>query len=297
MCGGVARLGPRVVARYAIGDATRLSVGAGRSFQYSQAVAPAGNVSENIAYPIPLWTLAGRASPALRSDIATAGIDRWLGSAWHMSANAYLRRSTGVVMPDPTPGPVTTHEITVTGQEAARGFEVGIRRVEGKATIAAAYSLGAAVVTGAGLRFPSSQERQQVFDLTSMVRPTRALRIGLAYTAATGAPFTRRRGGSYAVEGERKFWVELPWVEPPNERRFPASSSLDLLVDWTGTVRGVRVGTFVQLYNALGHDNPGAYGGERFCSDFDRIENGCRPTDTFDGGLPRLPIVGLRIAF
>jgi hypothetical protein len=136
-----------------------------------------------------------------------------------------------------------------------------------------------------------------VFDVTAMVRPTRGLMLGLAYTAATGAPYTRRRGGSYGLDGERKFWIEPPQVGAPNDRRFRGSSSLDVLLDWSGTIHRVRTGLFVQLYNALDADNPGAYSGERACSEFDRIANGCQPTDIFDGGLPRLPIVGLRITF
>jgi hypothetical protein len=86
-------------------------------------------------------------------------------------------------------------------------------------------------------------------------------------------------------------------VGAPNDRRYRLSSSLDLLLEWSGTIRRVRLGTFVQLYNALGRDNPGAYAGERSCSEFDRIANGCRPVDTFDAGLPRLPIIGLRVTF
>ena len=62
-------------------------------------------------------------------------------------------------------------------------------------------------------------------------------------------------------------------------------------------IRGARVGMFVQLHNALGHDNPGAYAGESFCSEWDRTQNGCRPAPKFDGGLPRLPILGFRVAF
>ena len=136
-----------------------------------------------------------------------------------------------------------------------------------------------------------------MFDLTAMLRATRRLRLGLAFTASSGAPFTRRRGGSFGVDGERRFWIEPPQTDAPNDGRHRGSSSLDLLLDWSGTIRRARVGTFVQLYNALGRNNPGAYAGERACSTFDRIENGCRPVDTFDAGFPRLPVAGLRIAF
>jgi hypothetical protein len=130
-----------------------------------------------------------------------------------------------------------------------------------------------------------------------MVRATRQLRLGLAYTASSGAPFTRRRGGSYGVDGDREFWIEAPSVDAPNAGRHRAWSSLDLLVDWTGTIRRARVGMFVQLHNALGRDNPGPYAGAQYCSAWDEAENGCRPVDTFDAGLPRLPVVGFRVAF
>jgi hypothetical protein len=295
--GGPARLGPRAVARYALGDATHLSGAFGRSFQYSQAIPAWGGMSENIAYPIPLWSLAGPQRPALRSDIATVGVDRWIGSAWYASANAYWRQSTGVLFADPTPGAVTTHEIAVAGQETSRGMEVGIRRVEGRATLAAGYSLAVTNAKAAGLRFPGSQDRRHGFDLTAMVRATRGLRLGLAYTASSGAPFTRRRGGSYGVDGDREFWIEAPSVDAPNAGRHRPWSSLDFLVDWTGTIRRARVGMFVQLHNALDRDNPGAYAGARYCSPWDEAQNGCRPVDTFDAGLPRLPVVGFRVAF
>jgi hypothetical protein len=295
--GSVARVSPRVVARFAVDEATNVSAGVGRTFQYTQAIPPWGGMSENIAYPIPLWSLASRERPALRADVATVGVDRWIGHAWQASANAYARRSTGVLQADPTPGPVTTHAISVVGTESASGIELGMRRVAGRATVATGYSFGIANVEAGGFRFRSPQDRRHELDLTTMVRPSRGFRMGVAYTVASGAPFTRRHGGSYGVDGERKFWIEPPTVEAPNAGRSPPTASLDLLIDWTGKIRRFRIGTFVQLHNALDRDNPGTYAGLSFCSEFDRIYNGCVPVDRFDDGLPRLPVAGIRVAF
>lgn len=294
---GPVRFSPRATARYAVDDATNMSAAVGRSFQYTQAIPPWSGVSENIAYPIPLWSLAGPERPVLRTDIATVGIDRWLAPRWLAAANAYLRHSSGVLLADPTPGLVTTHDISVTGKESARGFEASVRRVEGRATIAAGYSFGIANVTAAGYRFPSAQDRRHSFDLTAMVRPTRRFRMGLAYTAATGAPFTRRGGGSYGVDGDRLVWIEPPWTAAPNAERSPTSASLDVLMDWTGSIGRLRIGTYVQLHNALNRDNPGSYAGVQHCSEYDRAYNGCVPVDTFHDGLPRLPVLGFRVAF
>ena len=295
--GSVARLSPRVVARYSVDHATNISAGAGRTVQYAQAIAPSGIMSENLAYPIPLWSLAGRDRPMLRADIATLGMDRWLGAAWHASANAYVRHSTGLLQLDPAPGPVTEHAIMVTGTESSHGLELGIRRVEGRATMAAGYSFGVANGEAAGFRFPSLQDRRHEVDLTMMVRPTRGFRMGFAYTAATGIPFTRRAGGTIGVDGDQQYWIEPPTVEAPNAGRAPSMTSLDLLMDWTGKIGRFRVGTYVQLHNALDRNNPGPYNGFSPCNDLDPITHGCVPADTFDEGLPRLPVVGVRVAF
>jgi hypothetical protein len=119
---------------------------------------------------------------------------------------------------------------------------------------------------------------------------TRSLQLGAAYSAASGAPYTRYRDATIEPDGSG---LVPPTAEAPNARRAPAYASLDLLLDWSFVVRGLRWSTFLQLRNALGRDNVSVYSGYRDCANQTYCESG----DRFDPGLPRIPVIGFRATF
>jgi hypothetical protein len=291
---GRLRAMPRLQARFAVDSQTMLSAGVGRSYQYTQAIGRVENGLQALMYPAPLWLGADDSTPPLRTDVATLGLERWLGATWLVAANAYGRRSAGYLLPDPTPGPIRDRGAVVVGRERATGLELSARKLGGRVTGAAAYSYGIARTSTEGFDFPSNQDRRHALDLSLLVRLRPSLQFSSAFTAASGAPYTRMqstRGPSepYAYFDETA--ADSMVAGLPNGVRKPAFASLDLALDWSFSVYGVRAATFVQLRNVLMRDNPGVYFASRLCE-------GCK--DLFlinrSTNVP-LPVIGLRARF
>jgi hypothetical protein len=180
--------------------------------------------------------------------------------------------------------------VVVEGRERAHGVELAARRVEGRWTLAAGYAYGVARGEALGLRFPTAEDRRHTLDVTTMVRATRTLRVGAAYASAAGSPYTRR-----LIVPDATGWAVH--ADGPNAQRLPSYASLDLVLDWSGQVGGARVGTFVQLHNALGRRNPTGYQGPSHCMGTTRPGAPCPVVDTFEDGLPIVPVLGLRLTF
>lgn len=307
---GGARLAPRVMARYRPSDG-RLTVtaGWGRSFQYTQTLAPTGPRIGPDLHVTDVWLLAGDSVPALRSDVVTAGAEYWLADGWIGGLNLYERRATGATEPDPTPGYLfTPRPPFVVATNGARGIEVSLRRLVGRVTVSLAYSrVRSRSATGA-FTYAAPSERQHVFDGTAMVRVAPRLALGGAVTAASGAPFTRfysrlyervpcdTLGPGCLVPG-----TVPEIVEEPNAGRAPPYATVDLLAEWTWVHRGWELGASLQLRNAFNWRNASTYAGSvRGCT----LPAGPgivipRPgvCDRFDHGIPLLPLLGVRVAF
>jgi hypothetical protein len=308
--GGSIRFAPRLMARYRpVGGRWSLTAGWGRSFQYTQTIAPTGPRIGPDLHVTDVWLLAGDSVPALRSDIATAGAEYWLADGWLGGVNVYARRTTGATEPDPTPGSLLTPRPPfVVARNGARGIELSLRRLVGRFTASLTYSHVRSESRGGGFKYAAPSERRHVFDGTVMVRVASRLALGGAVTAASGAPFTRfyarlyqqvpcdTLGPSCMVPGK------VPTdVEEPSNGRTPPYSTVDLLAEWTWPHRGWDLSASLQLRNALNWRNASTYAGS--------IANCSLPAgpgtviprpgvcDRFDRGLPLLPLLGVRVAF
>ncbi len=294
VAGSAVRLSPRLALRYMPIREVALSAGVARVYQYAQTVAPAGVQLASLV-STDAWVLAGPGIPALRSDLVTAGVETMLAPGRIVTVNAFGRLVDGIALPDPTPGPIEDHTIRVDGRNLAYGVEVGVRQLTGPITGSLAYSLSRSRSTAAGLEFPSSADRTHVFNTTAMVRPVGELRVGAAFTAATGVPFTR------AISDPDECALEpgcdadsLPWAGEPHAARAPTFASLDLLVDWTARLGELEIGVYGQVRNVLGRENATVYIGDGSgclavgCS-IDEIRN------RYEQGVPRLPVIGVRV--
>lgn len=291
---GAVRAAPRLSVRYSPIPEASLSAGYARVWQYAQALAP-GGVQLASLVSTDVWLLAGEGVPALRSDVATAGLEAWIGPGRVVALNVFGRHSTDLVLPDPHPGPVFERGHFVAGTGLAVGLEASVRQLAGPLTGSVSYSLSRSRVSAVGLEFPSSADRTHVFDLTAMTRPLPSLRLGAAFTAATGVPFTRTIGDSTDCAAEPGCDPErLPWADAPHGVRAPAFASLDLLADWTVHAGRTEVGLYAQLRNVLGRDNATVYTGDGSGC----MAVGCSTEDlrnAYERGLPRLPVLGLRV--
>jgi hypothetical protein len=210
-----------------------------------------------------------------------------------VAANAYDRRSSGYIVPDPTPVLLADRGTVLEGKERASGIELSARRLSGSVTGSASYSYGVARTTAAGFSFASSQERRHSVDLTLLARLRPSLQFSAAYTYAAGAPFTRLRSLQEGYEDYRSppLLADSLLAGPPNGARKPAFASLDVGLDWSFSVYGVRAATFVQFRNALMRSNPGIYSGDFTCVDCKDVFLSNRSSNVL------LPLIGVRARF
>jgi hypothetical protein len=305
---------PRISARLATGPSFALSAAYARTYQYTQAIAPAGPDVGPDLHVSDVWLMADDTVPALRGDIATLGAEFWVGERWLGTATLYGRYTTGFAVPDPTPGVLDlSRPIFVTATNRAGGLELSLRRLGGRVTGSASYSEGLSQVSAAGFSYPSSAERRRVLDATAMVRVSSALRAGAAFTAASGAPFTRFILAQVSVDslmvGDTLVSIDTVFaagrVEAPGAVRAPAFVTLDLFGEWRHAFRSWSVSVFVQLRNALNRRNAVTYVGShenctvdpRRAGDRDRRQVEPGLCDVFDRGLPVLPLVGVSVTF
>jgi hypothetical protein len=298
-------LAPRVTARYATSATVAVSAALARTYQYTQAVAPAGPAVGPDLHVSDVWLLADDTLPALRSDLATLGAEVWLGAGWLGSATLYGRRTTGMAVPDPRPGELSASRppfVPATGH--ATGIELSARRLVGRVTGSIAYSEGISELEAAGWTYPSSADRRRTLDLTALVRLSSSLSAGAAFTAASGSPYTRFLLGSVVCDtllvacSDTLFAATA--VEEPNANRTAGYVGLDLLGEWRHAFRSWTLSLFVQVRNALNRVNAVTYVGSfQDCTDNTprRRPAGNGVCDAFDRGLPLLPFVGVSVRF
>jgi len=198
----------------------------------------------------------------------------------------------------------------VSADNRAHGLEASVRKLAGAWTMAASWSYGSSDLDARSAMFPvwyhypSSADRRHSVDLSAM-RRLGPLRLGGAFTWASGAPFSRFRLGPVACDtlsaslctGD----TTALYIESPNAERTPAYASLDLLADWTHTIGSVQLGAYVQVRNVLDLANAVTYlGSVTQCyapSPPTLVAVGGGVCDRFDRGVPLLPLVGLRASF
>ncbi len=291
---GPVRLAPRLALRYAPIPDAALSLGAARVYQYAQALAP-GGVQLASLVSTDAWLLAGSDLPALVADIGTAGVEVWLAPGRVATLNGYGRRTAGVITPDPTPGPIAGRAEFRRGTGSAYGVELSVRQLSGPVTASVSYALSRSWTSAAGLRYHSAADRPHVLDATVMTRVAPSVRLGAALTVASGVPFTPVAADTAACAVLPGCAPDsLPWLGAAHSQRAPAFASLDLLVDWSALLGDWDVGVFGQLRNALDRTNATVYAGDGSGCPF----VGCEGEDVRsldERGLPRLPVVGVRV--
>jgi hypothetical protein len=312
------RAAPRVAARYTLDDRTLVSAAAGRSVQYAQALPTVEGADVARFQPVALWQVAGRDVPALTTDLATLGAERWLGGGWLGSVNAYARRAAGLVVHDPTPGLGADRRLFVVADERGQGVELSARRLVGRTTATFAYTYARSMLSAGGWRYASPQDRPHALDFTIAHRLTPRRRVALALSAASGAPFTRvvdRFVGDgsglpstvdeFTVSGNGNAYAGTV-ADVPNGGRRPPALGADLLYEWSRPIRGRPFAAWFQLHSPLALQSTGGYGGSGMCV----VPAGSAPADVF-GPAARcappwrayedtfvvIPVVGLRVAF
>jgi len=232
------------------------------------------------------------------------GGEYWPSNGWLASATLYRRSSTGRVLPDPREGFLVDRWEWAVGRVDAWGIDVGARRISGRLTGSVAYSFGRARAEAMGTRFPSPTDRPHTLDGTGAFRISSTKVLQAAYTFAAGSPYTRTSEPCAAYDEWGFCTTRLGLhLDAPFQRRTPAYSSLDLMYASSHRVKGTHLTWYVQLRNALNHDNAVTWlDSHAGCHPSEYTYVTCEgesrdPYDEFIPGMPRAPAVGVRINF
>lgn len=301
--GGPVLVSPRLAAVWKTTPDLRVSAALGRHYQFEQAVAGAGFSAGPGLVPTHLWLSASDGVPAIRSDLATLGAEMWLRDGVLAAATLYHRRSTGHVNPLPESGVVRAYPVVEgdalgagwgTASGTATGIELGVRRLTGRWTGSVSYGLSRARRKAGQQSYRGPGDRTHALDASIMVRATSKIRAGATLAAATGVPFTRFF--SFRCPEDPlcpPFQADAPPVIGVSQlaggERAPTYTSLDVHVQREGRLFGLPFGVFVQVRNVLGRDNVSTYlGSAPRCTGSPQ----CTPADSFEDGIPRLPLFG-----
>jgi hypothetical protein len=298
--GGSVRAQPRVLARLRADSSTMVSLGLGRSIEYLQTSWRSDRLLYSNVLPIRNWLVAGPTVPALNTDHATVGVERWLGPRTLLTGNAYVRRSHDMTMPDPRAGSLVDRDDFVLATERAHGVEVGVRRLSGRITGSTSLSYNRATTRASGLTFVAPSSRPWVFDVTARTNLAKRLSVGAAFVATSTARSTRILEGSANGDADSGEWLQIPIAGNPSAEISGSIRSLDLMAEWRFGIRRAQLTAFVQVINSTGRRrNSSLYRGFALrdgpCTDVSLAS--CGGEDEFLRGLPRLPLLGLRAAF
>jgi hypothetical protein len=296
---------PRLSARYSLTSGVAVSAGYSRSHQYTQAIAPAGPGIGPDLYLTDVWLLASDTVPAIKASVTTLGAEAWLAGNLLASATFYVRESSGITIPDPTPGSREfDRSLFVTAANRASGLELSLRRLSGPLTASLSYAFTNSYMNHGGVTFPSTHSRRHALDATATMRIASGLRLGGALAAASGARFTRVHMGPVGcVSGDlvcpdTLFTTVL--IEDPGAAKAPPYASLDFMAEWSHDFPSWRISATVQIKNLLRRRNYmtylGTFSGCTGSSPTSRriYEDVC---DRFHRGLPFMPLVGVSVRF
>jgi hypothetical protein len=311
--GGSLRLAPRLAGRLELPRGMQLSAAWARSYQYTQDIAPVAGPLGPQLHLTHLWVQAQSKEssyPAVRADILTLGAEKWLADDWLLAVNLYDRHSTGVEIPNPLGGKVAPdRDPDATATNKAYGVELSARRVIGRWTAAFGYTYGDSrmhVLNVIGrdtvpATYPSSADVRHTMDLSGMTDLGHGMRLGGAFTFGSGVPYTR------LILPELSDASPQVEVSDSNIKRTPRYASLDLLLEYTRNEDRWQMTGYVQLRNALNRRNCVTYVGSRRPGALDAgalgsTSSACIGTsdgisDHFERGIPRLPLVGVRVTF
>ncbi|MEX2531754.1 MAG: TonB-dependent receptor [Gemmatimonadota bacterium] len=287
---------PNALVRFRPKEPVSVSVGAGRYVQYAQSPAPVGPRVQRVLQTGRRWILADNRRAPVRADIATLGAEAWLTPGWLVGATAYARWSSGLLLPDPTPGLLVQRPPLVAGETRAEGLELSLRRLAGRVTGSLSWSLSRARAHVAGRTVPAPTDRTHLVDASSAIRLGSRSRLGMAFTYASGAPYAR-----VLPCGDEECRGVI--LDAPFSRRGPAYASLDLAYDQSHDFGGWSLGWFVQVRNVFGMDNRVTYVDTNLLCPGNLQSDPCpggtapRPVDEFATGIPTIPLLGLRVAF
>ncbi|HEV2150337.1 MAG TPA: TonB-dependent receptor plug domain-containing protein, partial [Longimicrobiaceae bacterium] len=262
------------------------------------------------------WIVADASIPAVVSDQAQLGVERFWGDDWYASAEAYFRRFEGVTAINFADDPNDAADDLLAGDARSYGLDFMLRRTTGRLRGWAAVSLLRARQTlpdaiargwgeeGATETYAPVYDRRLDVDLVLQYDLPWGVEAGARWNFGSGIPYTRPLGqymdwdydlgtGEYRVnrrgtqgeDGRPPFAVVLG---PRNGERYPAYHRLDATLRRTYKARWGTATPYLQVLNVYNQRNPLFY--------FYNFDN----TPATRSGIsmfPVLPTIGLEVSF
>lgn len=268
-------LAPRVALKRFFGPDAAVKLALGRYTQHVHSLR-----DEELPLGIDIWIIAGERAPAVISDQAQLGVERFFGDGWHAALEGYWREFDGVVTNNFADDPNLPFDDVLPGTGRSYGADLLLEKRSGAVDGWLALSLVKATRTFpdfvAGVEpapevtYPPIFDRRVEADLLLRYPLPWGLDGGLRWTVGTGLPYTRplasydfwdygivsgqigpddRADGGGGEEGDPPIAVALG---ERNAERYPPYQRLDVSFrrSWSkswGEIRGAL--DLVNVYN------------------------------------------------
>lgn len=307
------RLAPRLAVKRFLGakHEAAIKLAAGRYTQFLHSLR-----DETLPFSNEVWVVAGRHLPAVTSDQAQLGVERFWGESWSASAEVYLRRFRGLVTYNDADDLNTPSDDYLQGEGRSYGLDLQVRKHTGRWTGWTTISLLKAerrfpdpLAVGwedvpPEITYPPGFDRRVDIDLVLRYAPRPHTEIGLRWAFGSGLPYTRPVAqhvnweydpstgrhrlpiptGSEEPEAPPMFVV----LGPRNGARYPAYHRLDLSLRRTFQRRWGTVTPYLQVLNVYNRKNPLFYF-------YDYSESPA--TRSGISMFPVLPTIGVEVTF
>jgi hypothetical protein len=308
-----ALLSPRLAVKRFFGrerdGAVKLAVGRYTQFLHSLR-------DESFPLSNDTWIVADASIPAVVSDQAQLGVERFWGDDWYASAEAYYRRFDGVTAVNFADDPNDATDNLLAGDARSYGLDFMLRRTTGRlrgwtavSFLRARQTLPDPIARGWGEEdatesYPPVYDRRVDVDLVLQYDLPWGVEAGARWNYGSGIPYTRPLGqyvdwdydlgtGEYRVnrrgpqsdDGPPPFVVVLG---DRNAERYPAYHRLDATLRRTFRARWGTATPYLQVLNVYNQRNPLFY--------FYNFDNS-PPTRSGISMFPVLPTLGLEVSF
>jgi hypothetical protein len=310
---GVTRayVAPRLAAKRFFGAHRdgAVKVAAGRYVQFVHSLR-----DEQLPVSNDYWVTADENVPAVVSDQAQLGIEKYWGDAWYASVEGYYRRYLGVTDLNSADDPNDPADDLLEGHGYSYGADLMVRRTTGRLRGWMTLSLLKAQRTfpdplNLGLEgvpetvtFPPVFDRRVDLDVVGEYLLPGKIEAGLRLNFGTGVPYSRAVAayvgfetdlvnGGYRIPRPIGEDPEVPIYVVPGDRnrqRYPAYSRLDLTFRRTYTRRWGTLTPYAQVLNATNRKNVLFY--------FYNFDND-PPTRSGITMFPVLPTIGVEATF
>ena len=307
--------GPRLaVRRFVSGGAGALKASVGRYSQFAHSLR-----DEELPLGIDVWVTASDIVPHIVSDQVQIGVERFLGEAWLISADAFYRDFQGVITTNTASDPNDPADDIVEGDGRGYGADLFVERLEGAVTGSLSVSWLRAdrtfpdFISGRpdrpSITYPPLHDRRLDLDLVMRFPLRRGWTGGLRWHIGTGLPYTRpltqyaffeprqTRDGRFRWQGSSSGFgsgqddddlARAVVLGPRNAERYPTYHRLDLSFRKTYQASWGRWTPYLDILNVYNQPNVLFY-----FYDF----AGDSPTRSGLSMFPILPTFGIEASF